>query len=68
MSENLQFGAITYGVERNAIRIIASGKMQMGTKQMGEEDFVCMSTHDGLLNKDGRIIENANENENVKGR
>ena len=63
MSANLQVVAITGGFGRNAIRIIDSGKMQMG-----EEDFVCMSTHDGLLNKDGRIIENANANENVKGR
>ena len=54
MSANLQVVAITGGFGRNAIRIIDSGKMQMGTKQMGEEDFVCMSTHDGLLNKDGR--------------
>lgn len=68
MSANLQVVAITGGFGRNAIRIIDSGKMQMGTKQMEEEDFVCMSTHDGLLNKDGRIIENANANENVKGR
>lgn len=60
MSTNLQVRAIMGGFKNNAMMIIDGGTMQIG------EDVICIPTHDGFLNKDGRIIENANEN--VKGR
>ena len=56
MSTNVQVGVITCGKEEVKIT-------DGGTTQIGE---VCIPTHDGFLNKDGRIIENANEN--AKGR
>lgn len=54
MSANLQVGAITYGVERNAIRIIASGKMKRG------RDFTDIFTYNGVL-KDGKIMQANNK-------
>ena len=61
MSTNVQAGVITCGKEE--VKITDGGTMQIRTTQIGE---VCIPTHDGFLNKDGRIIENANEN--AKGR
>lgn len=54
MSANLQVGAITYGVERNAIRIIASGKKTRG------RDFTDIFTYNGVL-KDGKIMQADNK-------
>lgn len=66
MSTNVQVGVITCGKEE--VKITDGGTMQIGTTQIGTTQIgeVCIPTHDGFLNKDGRIIENANEN--AKGR
>lgn len=60
MSTNVQVRVITGEFKKNAMKTITRGTMQIG------EEVTFIPAYDGFLNKDGRIIENANEN--VKGR